>query len=55
MASALGRLETHQGNATLHGFFDSIDPCIQSFKAMLRETGTNIECFFYTKNAWLLE
>ncbi|MED6239475.1 hypothetical protein ATANTOWER_006872 [Ataeniobius toweri] len=44
MASALGRLETHQGNATLHGFLYIIDPCIQSFNAMFRRTSANIEC-----------
>lgn len=30
MASALGRLEKYRGNATLHGFLDTIDLCSQS-------------------------
>lgn len=37
MASALGRLEKYRGNATLHGFLYSIDPCIQSFKIVYQQ------------------
>lgn len=42
MASALGRLEKHRGNATLHGFLYSIDLGIQSFQAGYYKTGVNI-------------
>lgn len=44
MASALGRLEKCRGNATLHGFLYSIDPCIQSFKIVYHKTGVNVWC-----------